>query len=71
MPPLSFCYWRCYHTEPRSFRKMVNIYAGSQVDTIRQIAPAGAGGVSDGLCQLTDDMFYCGATNCEKCDYEF
>ena len=76
MPPLSFCYWRCYSTEPKSFRKMITLYAGHQVSTIRQIATDNAGGIQGGVCTLSDDMYYCGASSgatqtCEKCDYDF
>jgi len=85
MPPLNFCYWRCYTTEPSSFRKMVNIYAGTSrafvLDLEGGITNVGGGvstvgqiatggGVKAGGCTSVDDMFYCG-NECEVCDYEF
>ena len=82
MPPTGFCYWRCYASEPRTFRRVVNIYAGDQVSTIAQIAPDGAGGrtslddhrktegLMPGTCSLIEDMYYCG-DDCEPCDYDF
>ena len=55
---------------------MITLYAGHQVNTIRQIAADNAGGIQGGVCTLSDDMYYCGASSgatqtCEKCDYDF
>ena len=66
MPPLNFCYWRCYSTEPKSFRKLIKIYAGDRAQTV-QIA---AHGVLPGTCSSIDDMFYCGHS-CDVCDYDY
>ena len=62
-----------HETSPHTYRKAINVYAGSDVGTIAQIAGVGADkneGVRLGTCSLQDDMYYCG-TSCEVCDYEF
>merc|ERR1719488_257887 len=69
MPPLSFCYHRCYSTEPSSFRRTIQIYAGSP-EVVEQIAPVHTrhhAGIIDGTCSIVDDMYYCGATTI-KCE---
>ena len=72
MPPLSFCYWRCYTSEPVSLRRLVKVYAGTPeavlmhgADLINVAGGASsteqigvAAGISPGGCSSVDDMFY-------------
>jgi hypothetical protein len=32
MPPLHFCYWRCYSSDESTFRRKIDIYLGNPVD---------------------------------------
>ena len=66
MPPLSFCYHRCYSTEPKTFRRNIRIYSGGVPPS--SIAPYKSGGVLSGTCSMSDDMYYRGADSCEHCD---
>ena len=69
MPPLSFCYHRCYTTDPGSFRRKVNLYfphdqlVAPEAVALKNQGMAGNsnnGGLTVGTCTFEDVMYYCG-----------
>ena len=78
---MSFCYHRCYSTEPKTYRRDIDIFTGSAGEPgsagVKDILGFGGlagsmSGVHEGSnCHLVDDMYYCGTNDCEQCDYEF
>ena len=67
---MTFCYHRCYSTEPKSFRRTIDIYASNSALYVAGTQP-NERTPFEGKCNMIDDMYYCGADPCEQCDYEF
>ena len=79
MPPAqSFCFWRCYSTDP-SLRRHITLYTESPttytnraMDGEADNPTSQAANQGQTACSLeSDDMFYCGKSGCEVCDYDF
>merc|ERR1719272_2737019 len=76
MPPAqSFCFWRCYSTDS-SLRRHITLYTESTATYTNRAADGEATNPSTNpettSCSLeSDDMFYCGKSSCEVCDYDF
>ena len=64
----SRCYWRCYSTD-KTQRRHVTIYR-DEILGPRNHADFG-GQSHGGTCKSVDDIYYCGDSSCEVCDYDF
>ena len=75
LPPTeSFCFWRCYSTDAdlRRHITLYSLHANSKpnpeqnpTDNYRLNQAHVAS------CNTIDDMFYCGSSTCNTCDYDF